>query len=53
MGIGRAEVETFIEKTLRRVGMGIDDQGGVVNGSRSSSDGGPGDRAAIVRKLKM
>ena len=28
-GIGRADVEAFVEKALRRIGMGVDDDGGV------------------------
>ena len=30
VGIGVADVEVLVEKTLRRVGMGVDDDGGVV-----------------------
>ena len=32
--IGRSNVEAFVEKSLRRVGVGVDDDGGIVNGAR-------------------
>ena len=42
VGIGRSDVEAFIEKTLRCIGVGVDDQRGVVDGARLGSDGNVG-----------
>ena len=39
VGIGRADVEAFVEKTLRRVGVGVDDDGGFVNRASLGADG--------------
>ena len=46
VGIGRADVESFVEKPLRRVGVGVHDQRGIVNllrtgAHRSLSGGAP------------
>ena len=38
-GIGVADVEVLVEKTLWSVGVGVDDDGGVVNGASPGSDG--------------
>src|SRR5260370_39857110 len=37
--IGRADVEVLIEKALRGVGVGVDDDGGVVDGPGAGRDG--------------
>src|ERR1700722_5923013 len=37
-GIGRSNVETFVQKPLRRIGVGVDDEGGAVNLARSRAD---------------
>ena len=39
VGIGRADVEAFVEKTLGRVGMGVDYDGGFLNGASLGADG--------------
>jgi hypothetical protein len=37
-GIGRSHVEAFVEKALGRVGMGVDNEGGIVNGASLGAD---------------
>ena len=51
VGIGRPDIEALVEKTLRRVGMGVDHQGGVVDGSGFGADArGIGSLGARKRK---
>ena len=38
VGIGRADIEAFVEKSLRRVGMSVYDDGGRVNRAGASTD---------------
>jgi hypothetical protein len=37
-GIGGADIETFVKKSLGRVGVGVNDDGGIVNLSRPRAD---------------
>ena len=38
-GIGGADIEVLVEKTLRCVGVSVNDDGGVVDGASSGADG--------------
>ena len=39
LGVGVADIEVLVKKALRRVGVRINDDGGVVNGARPGSNG--------------
>ncbi len=39
-GIGRSDVVVFVEEALRGIGVGIDDDGGVLNRASLLADGG-------------
>ena len=51
LGIGRADVEAFVEKALRGVGVGVDDDGGIVNLAGARADDQVGSAGWSLRGL--